>query len=231
MTRDLTERGGSSRRRGPPRSGRSRPGRAPSRRRSAVQLRDEFISVAAHELRTPLTALQLKIQGLDRTLAQGDRGNARRAGHPPPRGCLAASEATDPAGRGPARRLPDRRRSPLPRSRPDRPRGAGRPRWWTTSASQRGERVRSCAAGGARRRSLGPGPARAGDASTSSPTPSSTGRESPSTSRWRPSPAGRRLTVADRGLGIAAEDWSASSVDSCGLFPRASTVGSAWGCT
>jgi PAS domain S-box-containing protein len=37
----------------------------------AVQLRDEFISVAAHELRTPLTALQLKLQGLDRMLLEG----------------------------------------------------------------------------------------------------------------------------------------------------------------
>ena len=36
----------------------------------AVLVRDEFISVAAHELRTPLTALQLKLQGLDRVLAQ-----------------------------------------------------------------------------------------------------------------------------------------------------------------
>ncbi|HET6583074.1 MAG TPA: PAS domain S-box protein [Nannocystaceae bacterium] len=33
-----------------------------------VQLRDEFISVAAHELRTPLTALQLKLQGIEHTL-------------------------------------------------------------------------------------------------------------------------------------------------------------------
>ena len=32
----------------------------------ALQQRDEFISVAAHELRTPLTALQLKLQSLER---------------------------------------------------------------------------------------------------------------------------------------------------------------------
>ncbi len=32
----------------------------------ALRERDEFISVAAHELRTPLTALQLKLQGLER---------------------------------------------------------------------------------------------------------------------------------------------------------------------
>ena len=34
----------------------------------ALRERDEFISVAAHELRTPLTALQLKLQGLERGL-------------------------------------------------------------------------------------------------------------------------------------------------------------------
>jgi PAS domain S-box-containing protein len=33
-----------------------------------VEQRDEFISVAAHELRTPLTALQLKLQGLEQGL-------------------------------------------------------------------------------------------------------------------------------------------------------------------
>src|SRR5262249_604460 len=38
----------------------------------AVQLRDEFISVAAHELRTPLTALQLKLQGLERALGESE---------------------------------------------------------------------------------------------------------------------------------------------------------------
>jgi PAS domain S-box-containing protein len=34
----------------------------------ALNQRDEFISVAAHELRTPLTALQLKLQSLQRTV-------------------------------------------------------------------------------------------------------------------------------------------------------------------
>ena len=37
----------------------------------ALRERDEFISVAAHELRTPLTALQLKLQGLERGLNAG----------------------------------------------------------------------------------------------------------------------------------------------------------------
>ena len=36
--------------------------------REALRERDEFISVAAHELRTPLTALQLKLQSLERGL-------------------------------------------------------------------------------------------------------------------------------------------------------------------
>jgi PAS domain S-box-containing protein len=35
---------------------------------TALQQRDEFISVAAHELRTPLTALVLKLQGVSRAL-------------------------------------------------------------------------------------------------------------------------------------------------------------------
>ena len=35
------------------------------RARRAVEIRDEFMTVASHELRTPLTALQLQIQGLN----------------------------------------------------------------------------------------------------------------------------------------------------------------------
>jgi PAS domain S-box-containing protein len=34
------------------------------RAQKAVQLRDEFLSIASHELRTPVTALQLQVQGL-----------------------------------------------------------------------------------------------------------------------------------------------------------------------
>src|SRR5690606_29170756 len=30
----------------------------------AIQVRDEFLSIASHELRTPLTALQLQLEGL-----------------------------------------------------------------------------------------------------------------------------------------------------------------------
>jgi len=37
---------------------------------TALRERDEFISVAAHELRTPLTALQLKLQGLERGMVR-----------------------------------------------------------------------------------------------------------------------------------------------------------------
>jgi PAS domain S-box-containing protein len=37
---------------------------------NAIQVRDEFISVAAHELRTPLAALQLKLQGMEQQLAK-----------------------------------------------------------------------------------------------------------------------------------------------------------------
>jgi PAS domain S-box-containing protein len=36
---------------------------------AALKLRDEFISVASHELRTPLTALQLKVQGVTLALS------------------------------------------------------------------------------------------------------------------------------------------------------------------
>ena len=43
---------------------------------TALQARDEFISVAAHELRTPLTALQLKIQGITTTIQNGQVGKA-----------------------------------------------------------------------------------------------------------------------------------------------------------
>ena len=35
-----------------------------------IRDRDEFLSIAAHELRTPLTALQLKLQGLERLIAE-----------------------------------------------------------------------------------------------------------------------------------------------------------------
>jgi PAS domain S-box-containing protein len=37
---------------------------------AAIQLRDEFMSVASHELRTPLSALQLQLQSLQRLLQQ-----------------------------------------------------------------------------------------------------------------------------------------------------------------
>jgi PAS domain S-box-containing protein len=40
------------------------------RAEKGIRDRDEFLSVAAHELRTPLTALQLKIQGLERLVAE-----------------------------------------------------------------------------------------------------------------------------------------------------------------
>jgi PAS domain S-box-containing protein len=43
------------------------------RAQRAVQIRDEFLSIASHELRTPLTSLQLQIQGL-RELAEKKRG-------------------------------------------------------------------------------------------------------------------------------------------------------------
>lgn len=40
------------------------------RAEKGIRDRDEFLSVAAHELRTPLTALQLKLQGLERLIAE-----------------------------------------------------------------------------------------------------------------------------------------------------------------
>ncbi len=39
---------------------------------SAVQARDEFVSIASHELRTPLTSMKLQIQALKRSLERGD---------------------------------------------------------------------------------------------------------------------------------------------------------------
>lgn len=39
--------------------------------KDAIQLRDDFLSIAAHELRTPLTAAQLQLQGV-RRLTRGD---------------------------------------------------------------------------------------------------------------------------------------------------------------
>ncbi|MBU8900095.1 PAS domain-containing protein [Corallococcus sp. M34] len=40
----------------------------------AVQLRDEFLSVASHELKTPLTPIQLKVQALQRRIAAEPAG-------------------------------------------------------------------------------------------------------------------------------------------------------------
>lgn len=40
--------------------------------REAVQIREDFVSVASHELRTPLSALMLQIQGLSRALGRAD---------------------------------------------------------------------------------------------------------------------------------------------------------------
>ena len=39
--------------------------------RKAVRSRDDFLSIAGHELKTPLAALQLQVQGLQRTLRRG----------------------------------------------------------------------------------------------------------------------------------------------------------------
>lgn len=47
--------------------------------RRAVQLRDEFISVASHELRTPLTALRLSLEGLQKVLARGVNADSHSA--------------------------------------------------------------------------------------------------------------------------------------------------------
>jgi signal transduction histidine kinase/integral membrane sensor domain MASE1 len=41
----------------------------------AIQVRDEFIGIAAHELRTPLTALKLHLQGLMRQVPRGEEAN------------------------------------------------------------------------------------------------------------------------------------------------------------
>lgn len=41
--------------------------------RSAVRLRDEFLSIASHELKTPLTSLRLKLDGLQRMTARAGR--------------------------------------------------------------------------------------------------------------------------------------------------------------
>ncbi|WP_343073612.1 CHASE domain-containing protein [Pyxidicoccus fallax] len=56
--------------------------RLASEARAAVQVRDDFLGVAAHELRTPLTSLKLQLQLLYRQLRQGvevDPGRVQRA--------------------------------------------------------------------------------------------------------------------------------------------------------
>lgn len=45
--------------------------------RQAVQVRDEFLSIASHELRTPLTSLQLQLESMLRTLDRSNSGDAR----------------------------------------------------------------------------------------------------------------------------------------------------------
>jgi PAS domain S-box-containing protein len=45
--------------------------------RRAVQVRDEFLSIASHELRTPLTATQLQVDGLARLLRGDAEANLR----------------------------------------------------------------------------------------------------------------------------------------------------------
>jgi signal transduction histidine kinase len=45
--------------------------------RQAVLVRDDFLSVAGHELRTPLTALQLRLQGLMQTPAKPEQARER----------------------------------------------------------------------------------------------------------------------------------------------------------
>lgn len=48
--------------------------------RQAIQVRDEFLSIAAHELRTPLTALTLQLESLQRLLGRaGSSGSERFA--------------------------------------------------------------------------------------------------------------------------------------------------------
>ncbi|HTN91114.1 MAG TPA: ATP-binding protein [Sorangium sp.] len=42
--------------------------------REAVQVREDFVSVASHELRTPLSALVLQVQGLARAVGRADGG-------------------------------------------------------------------------------------------------------------------------------------------------------------
>jgi PAS domain S-box-containing protein len=40
---------------------------------AAIQVRDEFLSVASHELRTPLSSLKLQVQGRQRAVSRGER--------------------------------------------------------------------------------------------------------------------------------------------------------------
>ncbi|MBN1205707.1 MAG: PAS domain S-box protein [Myxococcaceae bacterium] len=48
---------------------------------TAIQLRDEFLSVASHELKTPLTPLHLKLQGLRREAESAERVPRERVLH------------------------------------------------------------------------------------------------------------------------------------------------------
>lgn len=51
-------------------------GAASEERRAAINLRDEFLSIAAHELKTPLTGLMLAIQTMERALQRGGSEHA-----------------------------------------------------------------------------------------------------------------------------------------------------------
>ena len=84
------------------------------RAEEAIQVRDEFLSVASHELNTPVTTLMLNLQAM-LSPEPGEHGHLDGDGGP---GRAAGSPAVRAGPRGAARRQPPRLRRLAPRATP-----------------------------------------------------------------------------------------------------------------